>query len=213
MIRRLASESGLRATILSMLFILFGLGSCAAGLAVTVIGSRLPSDLEVPLGDLSGFTVDEEGRVYCAVQFYGRLQQYDPAGTFLGGVHIPASSGAFNVAWDERSNRIVVATVRNRMVYELNGDLEIIASGMDPERYFEMENVRRSSVVRDNVVYSLSNFLLLYPRIVRTDSSGVSRTIVRSPLHLWLVMGPVPAVLYVVIGMALGIPFKQKGDA
>ena len=36
----------------------------------------------LPLGDLRGIAVDNDGRVYCGLQFYGRVQVYNNQGKF-----------------------------------------------------------------------------------------------------------------------------------
>jgi hypothetical protein len=172
-------------------------------MAINVAGSHLPSGLEVPLGVLSGFTVDDEGRIYCAVESYGRLQQYDSEGRFLKGTYIPASAGAFRVVWNDESHRVVVATARNQMVYELNGDLDVVSRTKNLELFFELDRNWSASVIRSDAVYRLSDFFLLYPRIIKTNPGGAARTIVTTPLYLWVVMSPAPAFLYIVVGVAL----------
>lgn len=203
MIRRLLSRPSRPISVISMALLILGLASCGAGFAITLIGSSLPTDIELPLGALSGLAVDDDGRIYCAVQFYGRLQQYDSEGRFLEGVHIPAAAGAFKVKWNDQNQRVVVATVRNRMAYEFNSELDLVVSGRNPELFFEMNKYDATSVTRNDATYTLSDFLLLNPHIIKTDAYGSDRTIVRSPFHLWVVMGPAPAFFYIVVGVAL----------
>jgi hypothetical protein len=205
--RQIARGVGIDLYVISIAFIVLGLGSCGASLAATVLGSQLPSALELPLGSISGFTVDEDGRIYCAVDVYGRLQQYAADGGFLKGIHIPAAAGTFEVAWEHEGRRVIVATARNRMVYKLSGDLEFVSRARNNgELYVEMKAQGDAPVTRAGAVYTLSNSLLVYPHIVRTDPDGSVHTIVRTPLHLWVVMAPFPALFYLLIGIALGGP-------
>ena len=165
-----------------------------------------PSSLnsfELPLGDLEGIAVDSEGNIYCGAQFYSRIQVYDAEGKFLYGRFIDSNGGAFRIRINE-DDRLEVATLRNHKLYlfDKNGNLVHEWSGVGHHYFHDFGRAGETRYYdeRENVNY-LRRGSLFYAYIVKRDSSGQERVIVRTPLHKWLFQGPLPAWMFGVIGV------------
>ncbi len=159
---------------------------------------------EFPLGDLEGIAVDSEGNVYCGVQFYSRVQVYDAEGKFLYGKFIDSAYGAFRIRINE-DDYLEVATVRNDKLYRFDKNGNLVRESSDVRHYFSAFGKTGETRYYDqseNVNY-FTRGSLLYAYIVKRDSSGQERVIIRTPLHKWLFQGPFPAWMFGVIGMIL----------
>lgn len=193
--------------IVGILLMLIGSAGFAAGFLLHRINrfGYHPSNLnsfELPLGDLEGIAVDSEGNVYCGAQFYSRVQVYDAEGKFLYGRFVDSAGGSFRIRINE-DDRLEVATVRNHKLYlfEKNGNLVHEWSGVGHHFHdFGKAGETRYYDERENVNYFIRGSLL-YAYVVKRDSSGQERVIIRTPLDKWLFQGPLPAWMFGVIGV------------
>jgi hypothetical protein len=167
---------------------------------------------ELPLSDLRGIAVDEEGRIYCASHLPGRIQVYDRRGRFLRGWHVRAW-GAF---WPRvnGAGRVEVALARSDqlLTYEPDGTLvrETDCEWEDMERDFFVNE--DSTIGPDGSVYTVRG-RLTWPRVTRTDPSGVERDVIVTRLSQWLFLAPLPVLPFCVVGMiliAIGEKYRKR---
>ena len=162
----------------------------------------VPSSFEMPLGHLDDIAVDEYGNIYCALQFYSRVQVYDRDGRFLRGWPVNPPGGAFQIR-AKTSGQIEITTVREDLsVFTPEGQL--IEYKEDVPGYWgeferEADDYRRN---QDGSTLSVKG--PIYNRhVVRVPPSGETKTVICTPWYLWLFAGPMPVFLLMPIGMLL----------
>lgn len=190
-------------SLLALTFIILGFCGWFRGFAIAMTKTALIRD-ELPLGDLTGVTVDGNGNVYCGLGFYQRIQVYDSRGRFKYGRGIDAAGGDFLFHIDE-DDRLVVATVRNdKVFYFENGAL--VNEETSDSRYFEFYNrySRDECFDSEKNYYRIAPWSLIWPQVIRAEmGNGHRSVIVSTPFWKWLLMGPFPAWLFVAGGMGL----------
>lgn len=163
------------------------------GLFALYTESLVPGYVEFPLGYMGSFAVDSNSRIYCGTQFYGRVQIYDAAGRFVSSHYVEVGGGRFQLDVDDDDNLIVVGA-RNQVRYTYDHEMNLLSQRPDPGgRVFKELEKRRGPRYRDRhgTSYISRDLFLLYPHIVKIDRFGESRVVVRTPLYLWPLMGPV----------------------
>ncbi|MHC4713418.1 MAG: NHL repeat-containing protein [Planctomycetota bacterium] len=157
---------------------------------------------QLPLGWLEGVAVDNHGRIYCGLQFYSRIQVYDADGRFLRGWFLDAAGGVFRLRIS-KSGQLEVATVRNDMLYTYNADGELVEKRTQAGHLYGEFGAESEYLATgpDGAEYRAKGFP--WPRIVKRDASGASHTVVSVPIHLWFMMGPLPAWGFSAIGIVL----------
>ena len=161
---------------------------------------RLDS-FEFPLGDLEGIAVDSEGNIYCGVQFYSRVQVYDPEGKFLYGKFIDSAGGSFRIRIN-KDDCLEVATVRNAKLYRFDKNGNLVREWSDVGYYFSdfgKAGETRYYDQSENVKYFARDYWF-YAHVVKKDSTGQETIIIRTPFHKWLFQGPLPALMFAAIG-------------
>ncbi|MCL5772783.1 MAG: hypothetical protein M1536_00175 [Firmicutes bacterium] len=170
---------------------------------------------EAPLKGLDGIAVDDNGRIYCAVQAYGRVQVYDKNGNFIRSCYIDSNEG-FRINVDDKNNLYVNATKSGKYhmylyyilyVFNKNGEL-IKQKESDEYTYFKFGNVKKL-IDKESNTYEIRS-ASFYPHIVKIFSDGKEVTIVATNFFSWLLMGPPPALYFWGMGMILfGITTKR----
>jgi len=197
--------------IVAALFLAIGFIGFLAG-AITGLGFdfRNLDSFELPLGDLKGIAVDSEGNIYCGLQFYSRVQVYDNEGKFIYGKFINSAGGAFRIRINE-DDQLEVATARNDKLYLFEKNGTLVNELSDVGHYFHdfgKTGEARYHDKRQNTTY-FRRASLLGSYIAKRDSSGEEKVLVRTPFHKWLFMGPLPAWLFIVVGVVMSI-FVRK---
>ena len=105
----------------TFVFVFVGFASCLA----PFYAHLLPDSFELPLGDPHGLAVDEEGRIYCGLGAYGRVQVYGSTGSVLRGVKVDWSAGAFRIRLDNSGN-LEVASTRGQTLEVFSPDGKLI---------------------------------------------------------------------------------------
>ncbi|MHC4242355.1 MAG: hypothetical protein ACYSU4_08130 [Planctomycetota bacterium] len=165
---------------------------------------------ELPLGALEGISVDSEGNIYCGLQFYSRIQVYDADGNFIYGKFIDSAGGSFRIRINQ-NDQLEVATARNDKFYIFARDGSLVKELSDVGHYFQVfgesnENGFHNKKLK--VIY-FRRYDLFGPYIVKKDSSGEEKVIIKTPFHKWLFKGPLPAWLFIMIGGVMSI-FVRK---
>jgi len=196
--------------IVAALFLIVGSIGFLAG-AITGLGFEFRNldSFELPLGCLEGIAVDSDGNIYCGLQFYSRIQVYDPEGKFIYGKFVNSAGGAFRIRINEK-DQLEVATARNDKLYVFEKDGTLVNELSDVGHYFHnfgKTGETRFHDKRQNVTYfKKSSFL--GPDIATKDSSGEKKVIIKTPFHKWLFKGPLPAWLLALVGVVM---FKFVG--
>ena len=199
--------------IVATLFLVIGCVGFFAGAITAVFGSgfRNLESFELPLGDLRGIAVDSEGNIYCGLQFYSRIQVYNSEGKFIYGKFVNSAGGAFRIRINQ-NDQLEVATARNDKLYIFAIDGTLVNELSDVGHYFH--NFGKTGETRfhdksQNVTY-FKRPSLLGPYIVKRVSSGEKKVIITMPFHKWLFKGPLPAWLFMLIGVVMSIFVKKN---
>jgi hypothetical protein len=177
---------------------------------------------ELSMGDLQGIAVDSEGRIYCGLQYFSRVQVYDSEGEFLYNVYTDSSRGAFRIRINE-NDQLEVATARNDKLYLYDKNGYLINEQSDVGHYFSdfgMTGETRFYDEKEDTTYFRKGHPI-YAHVVKRDSTGQENVIIRTPFHKWLFQGPFPAWLFLMIAALInwiskGIklrrfwPFRQR---
>ena len=158
---------------------------------------------EMPLGDLDGIAVDSKGNLYCASQFYSRVQKYDSNGRFLLGWPIDCAGGIFRIRMT-RNDELEVVTARKDMYYRFSPQGELLEAWHTDGKLFHHFGPSSSSECSgaDGTVYQV-HYQWLSPSVVKVDPSGKRTTVVSTPFRKWIIMGPYPAWLFLMAGVLI----------
>jgi hypothetical protein len=155
--------------------------------------------------------VDSEGNIYCGLQFYSRVQVYDAEGNFNYGKFIDSAGGAFRIRINN-NDQLEVATARNDKLYLFARDGTLVNELSDVGHYFRnfgQTGETRFHDKRQNVTY-YRRPSLLGPYIVKRDSFGEKKTIIKTPFHKWLFKGPLPAWFFGLIGAVMSVFIRKN---
>lgn len=158
-------------------------------------------DKEYPLGSIHSIDVDDSGNIYCANSYYGSVQVYDNNGQFLYTLRIYAGNGGFRIK--VINNKLFVATVRNQKLYTfLSGKL--IDEKTDTDKYFTfLAESKKQIYDSQGNKYKISPLQFIYPKITMQKLNSEKVTIINSSCLEWLFMAPLPAMLFIILGISL----------
>jgi hypothetical protein len=167
---------------------------------VTIWGVKCPrwlGDLQLPLALPEQIGIDNEGRLYCGLAFYRKIQVYDSSGRFLRGWFV--HSDKFGVRIEDY--KVHVRTFANaHYVYDLHGNLLETSLYGDPAGSPDFQKHRVAlkggglGPVSDHAGnrYSIQPHWLL-PKIIKVDASGKTSVLVSSPIYIAIFVGPLAA--------------------
>lgn len=93
-------------------------------LACTFFGSSLvPSWVELPLGQLEGVAIANDGTIYTASAFYSRIQAYSPSGAYLRGWPVRGIRYLNQITVNHKNEVAVLYHGQTVFVYSEHGDL------------------------------------------------------------------------------------------
>jgi hypothetical protein len=182
-----------------LLFTLGLVGWCSGPLMSSGV-IPIGAETELPPALPQSVAVDSQGRVYLAVAFFSRVQQYDADGTFLRGWSVEAGRGTFRLRTNE-AGQLEVFVSRGDRLLTFGVDGELLASnvvGQDRTSDFNgyhAVSTRGWEVTVENPV--------LWPSLIRIDPAGNRKVIAHTPPHLWLMAGPLPAWIVLLASSAL----------
>lgn len=160
---------------------------------------------EVPLGDISGFVVDENGFIYVGLGFYGKVQVYDSHGVFVKNWKVNSIGGAFNIQLSEEQHIIISSTRNdNQTVYTNQG--EVISNETIQGVYAMTKTPWDSYTAPDGNNYVVKWWM--FPKIIRTEP--VEEIIVSQSIIYKVFAGPLPAWLIGAIGLILNFLLRKK---
>jgi hypothetical protein len=135
-----------------------------------------------------------------AVSFYRRVHQYGDDGAFQRGWLIDTGGGSFRLRTNE-TGQLEVFVSRGDRLLTFNADGVLLTSkiiGSDLSSDFNDNH----DVSPGGWKVSVEN-TLFWPSLIRTDPAGNRKIITRTPLYLWLIMGPLPAWIFLLAGASL----------
>jgi len=159
---------------------------------------------EVPLGDIKGIVVDNEGHIYIGLGFYGKVQVYDTNGKFIKNWEVAASGGSFNINLTEGQN-ILISTARGekQILYDKNG--KVVSKNSIDNIYSETKRPWNSFVTSEGDSYEVKGGM--FPSIIRISPDN--KVIVKQGLILQLMKGPFPVWLIGALGMGLNFLLRK----
>jgi hypothetical protein len=181
-----------------------------AGPVITLGSEEFPDEIELPLGALEGIAVDSDGNIYCGVQFYHRVQVYDPKGNYIRGTFVDSAGGAFRIRINQ-NDELEVATVRNDKLYRFGKDGTLVTELSDVHHYYgEFGETGETQCYdeKQKVTYQI-RWSPFSTYIEKKNASGKTKVIVKTPFNKWLFQGPYPAWFFGIVG-ALIYGFTMK---
>jgi len=146
---------------------IIGLGSFMNGFwASAGINPWTGEKTEIPLTMVGNYTVDKESRLYCTLNFYSRIQEYDGSGNFTRGWFINSGGGRLCLKIDEE-NRLIVANIKLHKLLTFNSDGKMIKE--EKLEGNEYENWYSEDEHGENIVKTIQS---------------------KIPLYQWLLFGP-----------------------
>jgi len=149
------------------------------------------SNLRFPVSYPSDIAVDSQGYLYCALCSYLRVQVYDKDGRFVRGW--PATIGTkkhnFRLVMDNNDNLHLIGDY-SHYTYKTDGQLlsgRKFKGNDDNNDFAEDDNIL--SRFRDGNTYSLKS-KWLFPKIIKTTSTGEQSIIQLNSWTLWPMKGP-----------------------
>jgi|GEM_PF-4054534 len=117
-----------------------------------------------------------------------------------GGLY--ASGGVFRLAIDPNTDNLSVLTARgdNHYVFTSAGNL-LVDETLSPRAEAEMDDRIEQIVATDSTgcTYKIRDHFL-FTRVVRTCPDGSEKVVVSDPFYLWIIKGPLPAWLLILVG-------------
>lgn len=195
--------------LIAILMCLIGLIGFLIGLTcecLSAVGITLTSShIRLPLSNLSGFDVDQNGYTYCYSGTYHRLQIFDNKGLFLRGWFVKAARvGEIQV--DESGHIHFVDVSDKQFVFDIKGN--ILEESEEDGIYRRSYELAREKVAQDDDgnVYKL-HITMLNTRILKVDPFGVESSIITDPFYLWPFRIFFPTFLFIGIGGFLFMKF------
>ena len=174
----------------------FGFSSgCLVSSGLIAVGSNY----ELPLGDVKSIAVDSQGRIYCAVEMYSRVQQYDSDGRFLRSWLVPANRGTFRLRVND-TDELEVYVSRGSTLFTFDAEGRLVrSSGVEPDIFHEF--AERTAMLPGGEELKVSRCRLVRC-IVERDVQGNNHPLIVSRPE-WLVAEPIPAWLLFAGGLTL----------
>lgn len=173
---------------------------CLAGFIFGILSSTggfNNTKFEFPLSDVSNIAIDNEGRIYCGLNFYSRIQVYDSNGKFIRNWYIDASQGGFVVEVDNH-NDILVETYRGYMKYYFSANGKLLKT----ETIDTLDISRQSQVFDKLGIQYILKKSFIGTTVVRI-TNGIEKPMIGSPWYLWFIQFPFPSFLLGLIGGVL----------
>lgn len=161
------------------------------------------------LNQPSGIVVDKEGKIFCGLMNDSKINIYDKNGLFIKSININADGGVFRIKIE--NSELKVATTRNDMLYtyDINGKLLQKEENKLSYDNFGHENEKKF-VDSGNNTYIIKSFVYIYPYIQKIDHNGKKIKLISVPFNKWIFMKPIPAWVFMFIGIILLSPDLNK---
>jgi len=162
-------------------------------------------EIQFPLGDPKGIAIDSKGTIYLAIQDYDRIQAYNTKGVFIKGWFLKTGGGYFDI-WIEDDNLLHAVTVRpnKHNIFNLNGKLlkqTSIPSFNEYKLLLKQAGGLREQG-KDGNDYLIRN-VVWYSRVLKIIPDNSNSILIKDPYYLWMARAPIPALLYLAIGIAM----------
>jgi hypothetical protein len=175
------------------------------GLSLVVLAleaPRLPGNVQLPLGSLSGLAIGPEGQIYIGCGTYGRANIYDRNGKFLRAVAAPGrpfrlvatTEGNLLVGYWGLSRTMSVFRTDGRFLYKRIMTLEEL------QGLFGNAQQRRVRAA-GGAIYKIQGHWGLGSAVVRL-TDGHREVIISQSWRSWLCQSPFPALWYLSAGVA-----------
>jgi hypothetical protein len=168
------------------------------GLACQLFGDRAPDSIGkvcFPLSQPEDVIVDEQGRIYVALTFYGRVQVYNRDGAFLYGFFAKAWGGPLRLHFDADGRLNVVSKYGHLHVYDDAGRLLATKDDVEGRLYKQLVHERPRGFRDSNGSSYMIHGAFLNPRVLRRDKHGNITLRIRTPTVMWPLIGPFPCWL------------------
>lgn len=145
----------------------------------------IPEDLKFPLSRISGFDIDDNGRIYIAIQDYSRIQIYEQDGNFLSGFFVPSGGGVFHFWIKDDHINVVTSRTNKHLVFDFRGkllrdeDISSIGSYKELSKY--AAGIKEKYV--DNYKYKISN-QRWFPHVTKVTPEGEESVVLADPLYV-----------------------------
>lgn len=193
--KRIAGKAATFVVFFLLAFFIFAV-DCALFGDIEVL-EAIARNVEFPLARLGGIAIDDQGRVYCGIRAYSRVQVYDANGRFLRGWHAPIEKGPLHIEIGE-NGLIRVAIGHAEIFYDTNGNVQYRKQTTlsDFGREFGT-SADLGAQDRHGDSYVIDGFP--FARIMKYSTSGEESVLISDPLGRQLVRLPLPAIGLLII--------------
>ena len=159
---------------------------------------------ELPITRCEGIVVSSDGRIFCGLPDYRKIQVYDTEGKFLLNFPIDAGGGEFAMRINKDDN-LEVGTTRNDMLFVFDKSGKLLESIQAEGVIESFNNIPRHEFMSNNVVYKIKS-PLFYPAIVKImPNNGKEVVLVSMDVLTWLKTGPnFLSLLFMIIALFIG---------
>lgn len=197
-----ASRAWIWKLLVAQAVFLVGFAGWGAAIACGLGFLQPPRSLQMPPGTIGDIELDRQGRIYLALQMYGRVQVYDNSGRFLYGWQVDTAGGTMKMEIRRGTRVNVVAhRVDRQYVYSLAGELldEKEVDGDYVRRFGDDTPLEEEGPGGSRYRVRWRTF---YPYVTKTSDGKDAVNILSTPFWLWLMMAPFPTFIWALIGIA-----------
>jgi hypothetical protein len=197
--------------LLSFSLLLIGVGLLGFGSQVSKVMMQstrrflFSEKVQFPLTNLSGIAIDNDGRIYLAIQAYDRIQVYSSEGNFIKGWFVDAEGGGLGI-WIEDDDLLHVCTrVTGRHdVFDPNGLLlerrEITSLDENVRLFEKTAGLKEQDIFGNTYIIKSPAWS---PHVTKTTPTGHQIVLVRSRYYFWLMHSSLGVWFVLVVGLAM----------
>ncbi|MCL6592206.1 MAG: hypothetical protein K6U80_19945 [Firmicutes bacterium] len=197
--------------VIGIILVLFGAFSLVVNV-VSVFGHIQVNNIELPLSIPRSIAVDNNGRIYCGLNGYCRIQMYSQEGKFIKGWPVDTGGGDFRIYIDKNNNLMVLTNSRvNLFIFNSNGEILKTASiELNPFDYFNNKSERYQCKDRNGNLYQILSGIV--PKIIKTNTNGTKNVVLSMPWQQVFFSFPISLIIFALgIGLnAYMLLFKKK---
>jgi len=168
-----------------------------------------PTSIQLPIAMPGDITVDNQGKIYCFLRIYKRIQIYSPNGKFLRGSFIKVA-GECRLGVQEDGSIRLAKSANRHIIFDTNGNLldEIEVGRAEHVKFWDKtKNEHRDSA--GNIYKVVDKWHS--PKVVQISPTGEQSVLISNSFRQWfLMMAQLPSyiLLCVAAGILMGVTLR-----
>ena len=195
---------------LTLFFLCLSLSPMMCLVAQAIGINPMFSNLQFPLGTESKAVIalDNQGRLYYAIEAYKRIQVYNEQGEFIKGWFAPIIA---EQDWDlyiDKQNLIHVAYNQKDYIYTAEGELFSII-----EKQNNASETTSDRTVMDNRknLFQINN-VFWRSCVAKTSPDNKTSNFISEPFDLWFIKSPLPVIIFFLISFLTSAVLGRTTD-